>query len=137
MLYYLDETQGGSWADNTLRILGYNSNPEKLQLLIRLMFEQGTTQIKVSGVPVVTVPMYEALDGKDTKDYEQRVEPSSKGGAKLAKLILDRLEPALKQPRTVAGSQEDVPSTVGASAIQPAAASTQVAEMPASVHLRK
>jgi hypothetical protein len=137
MLYYLDEREGGSWADTTLRILGYNSDPAKLQLIIRRIFEQGTAQIKVGGVPVVAVPMYEALDGKDTEDYVQRVEPSSKGGAKLAKLIWDRLEPALWQSSPVAASQGDVRHTAVASAIEQRAAATQAAEMPASVHLRR
>ena len=137
MLYYLDEREGGSWADTTLRILGYNSDPAKLQLIIRRIFEQGTAQIKVGGVPVVAVPMYEALDGKDTEDYVQRVEPSSKGGAKLAKLIWDRLEPALWQSSPVAASQGGVRHTAVASAIEQRAAATQAAEMPASVHLRR
>ena len=31
MLYFLDEKPGDGWADGTLRALGYNSNPGKLQ----------------------------------------------------------------------------------------------------------
>ena len=35
MLYFLDEKPGGSWADGTLKALGYDSNPEKLQTVMR------------------------------------------------------------------------------------------------------
>ena len=45
---------------------------------------------------VVGLPFYETLDGKTTEDYVQRVEPSIQGGEKMAKVILDRLEPHLK-----------------------------------------
>ncbi|CAM9970605.1 unnamed protein product, partial [Heterosigma akashiwo] len=40
MIYYLDERPGGSWADFTLRALGYDAHPEKLKLIIRLLFER-------------------------------------------------------------------------------------------------
>ena len=64
-IYYLDEKKGDSWADNTLNILGYNDNPEKLQLCIRKIFEYATSQIKIDGVKVIPVPMYEILNGKE------------------------------------------------------------------------
>lgn len=35
MLYYLDEVPGGSWADGTLRTLGYDTDPSKLQAIMR------------------------------------------------------------------------------------------------------
>ena len=35
------------------------------------------------------MPLFEILDGSDTRDYVQRVEPSPTGGAKLAKAIVD------------------------------------------------
>ena len=35
MLYFLDESPGGSWADGTLKALGYDRNPEKLQTVMR------------------------------------------------------------------------------------------------------
>ena len=37
MLYYLDESPGGSWADGTLRALGYDTNPAKLQAVSCLL----------------------------------------------------------------------------------------------------
>lgn len=39
----------------------------------------------------MTVPLYEVLDGKDTKDYAERVEPSIQGGHKLAKALADAI----------------------------------------------
>merc|ERR1719399_2032201 len=38
MLYFLDETSGGSWADPTLARLGYDNDPTKLQTLIPKTF---------------------------------------------------------------------------------------------------
>ena len=96
MLYYLDEKEGGSWADFTLSKLGYNSDPTKLQLIMREIYKRGTSHMQVGDIPVVPVPLYEALDGKDTNDYVQRVEPSAQGGQKMAKTILDHLLPALE-----------------------------------------
>ena len=45
----------------------------------------------LNGVPVVALPLFEILDGSDTRDYVQRVEPSPTGGAKLAKAIVDAI----------------------------------------------
>ncbi len=36
MIYYPDEVAGGSWADSSLSILGYNRDPEQLQVGDRL-----------------------------------------------------------------------------------------------------
>merc|ERR1719240_599245 len=96
MLYFLDERAGGSWADFTLEKLGYNKDPEKLQLIMREVYRRGVSRITLDGVPVIPVPLYEALDGKDTNDYVARVEPSAQGARKMAKLIVDRLEPAIQ-----------------------------------------
>ena len=40
MIYYPDESNTPSWANTALTALGYNSNPEKLQMLIRKIFEE-------------------------------------------------------------------------------------------------
>lgn len=106
MVYYLDESPGGSWADTTLAMLGYNSCPAKLQRVIRALFEalawQGMT---VGGRPVKPVPLFRVLDGKDTNDYSQRVEPSVQGGRKMARALLDALQlDELMAPRAGAGS---------------------------------
>ena len=80
-----DEQMSGSWADTTLGYLGYNKDPKKLQKAIEQIFYQATCKIKIDGSIVVPLPMFHYLNGKDSKDYVQRVEPSVKGGEKLAK----------------------------------------------------
>lgn len=92
MIYYPDERSTGSWADTSLSALGYNGNPKKLQALISLMFQKATREIKISDSEVIGVPLYSVMDGKTSGDYCQRVEPSPKGGVKMAKLILDAAE---------------------------------------------
>ena len=89
MIYYPDQEQTGSWADGTLGLLGYNSNPKKLQLLIRKVFEEAVSNIKIKGSEVIPLPLFQVLDGKTTSDYCQRVEPSPQGGRKMANFILD------------------------------------------------
>ena len=42
MIYYLDENPTPSWANAALGGLGYNSNPVKVQTIIRKMFLEGT-----------------------------------------------------------------------------------------------
>lgn len=37
------------------------------------------------------MPLFEILDGKDTHDYVERVEPSPAGGHKMANAILSEL----------------------------------------------
>merc|ERR1712187_1026702 len=92
MIYFLDEQPGGSWADYVLEKLGYNSNPGKLQLIIRTLYERLSTRgFDVPGTIVEPFPLFEVLDGKDTDDYCQRVEPSVQGGQKMAQAILQAL----------------------------------------------
>lgn len=91
VIYYPDMKVTGSWADRTLGLLGYNSDPEKLQEVIRQIFKCAISEIQIDGVDVIPVPMYQVMDGSDTNDYVQRVEPSSQGGEKLAKLFVSML----------------------------------------------
>ena len=88
MIYYPDETATGSWADVALKGLGYDSNPRKLQTLIRKMFRDATRRIVIPGSEVIAVPLFAALNGKISSDYSQRVEPSAVGGHKMSRLIL-------------------------------------------------
>lgn len=93
MIYYLDErTTPGSWAGPALSVLGYNDNPEKLQLVIRKLFTEATCKISIPGTEVIPVPLFNALDGKTPNDYVARVEPSSQGGRKVAEYLLDVIE---------------------------------------------
>lgn len=84
MLYYLDEKPTGSWADKVLHVLGYDTNPAKLKAVIKRVFELGVKNISLPGIEVVPFPLFVALDGTDTNDYLQRVEPSAQGGRKVA-----------------------------------------------------
>lgn len=88
MLYYLDESPSGGWADQVLGMLGYDRNPAKLQAVIKRVFQLATSKIKIPGVEVVPFPLFEALDGKDPEDYLERVEPSVQGGRKMAEALL-------------------------------------------------
>lgn len=91
MIYFLDEHPTPSWANTTLSLLGYNRDPKKLQAIIRKVFEQAVSRIKIPGTKVVPVPMFRTLDGKTPADYVQRVEPSSRGGQKLACQFMDAI----------------------------------------------
>eukprot|EP00520_Triparma_pacifica_P008211 CAMPEP_0118666086 /NCGR_PEP_ID=MMETSP0785-20121206/19008_1 /TAXON_ID=91992 /ORGANISM="Bolidomonas pacifica, Strain CCMP 1866" /LENGTH=74 /DNA_ID=CAMNT_0006560335 /DNA_START=586 /DNA_END=806 /DNA_ORIENTATION=- len=74
MIYYPDVSpRQPSWADAALGFLGYNRNPGKLQLMIRKMYEMAVSEIKIPGVEVVPIPLFEVLDGGDTRDYVARV----------------------------------------------------------------
>jgi len=90
-LYFLDEAQTGSWADRVLGHLGYNDDPSFLQAAIRHVFETATSTIQIEGVEVIPVPLFHALDGKTSSDYESRVEPSVTGGEKMSRLIADAI----------------------------------------------
>lgn len=97
MIYFLDEKPGNSWAETVLRLLGYNSNPAKLQEAIRQIFRLATQQIKIPGTEVIAVPLFQVLDGKDTTDYCQRVEPSAKGGKKMGEFLVDTIVNGLEE----------------------------------------
>lgn len=89
MIYYLDVHGRGSWADATLKLLGYDVKPELLQRAIRHVYRLGVKRIHVDGTTVLPLPLFEVLDGSDTKDYVDRVEPSVVGGRKMAEAIVD------------------------------------------------
>jgi len=91
-IYFLDVKGRGSWADRMLSLMGYNRNPERLQILIRRIFVTAISKINIPGVKILPLPLYEALDGSDSKDYVARVEPSDRGGRKLAEFILNSID---------------------------------------------
>ncbi|KAL7568757.1 hypothetical protein ACA910_021749 [Epithemia clementina (nom. ined.)] len=106
MIYYPDERNTPSWAGPALGALGYNSNPSKLQLLIRKAYEEAISTIQIKGTHVVPVPLYRVLDGKQSSDYIARVEPSPSGGKKMAEFILDMIDrpPSTSSPPTMSNS---------------------------------
>lgn len=40
---------------------------------------------------MVPVPLFHVLDGRNSRDYVARVEPSSQGGRKIAEYLLDTM----------------------------------------------
>lgn len=91
MIYYPDESISACWADTTLGYLGYNKNPLELQTVIEQIFVYATSKIKIEGTEVIPIPMFRVLNGKNSNDYVQRVEPSVQGGKKLAELFLKNI----------------------------------------------
>jgi hypothetical protein len=87
MIYFPDEKKTGSWADKTLGYLGYNDNPTALQEMIKSVFVHATSKITIPGSIVCPVPIFSVMNGKNSDDYVQRVEPSWEGGRKMAKLF--------------------------------------------------
>jgi len=115
MLYFLDETAGGSWADPVLERLGYDANPSKLQTLIRKIYETATSRIAIEGVEVVPLALYEIMDGKDSNDYDQRVEPSVQGGSKMGKHFVERMVAAEEEAATASAAPGEKNFTAAAS----------------------
>ena len=120
-LYNLDEnTKAESWAADILRILGYDATPWVIQALLKNIFVHITSQIKYEdiwpeedtdnpdgGPPktrVAAVELARALDGKDSRDYENRVEPSVWGGKKMAGEIVRRMREEYDFPAVGGGS---------------------------------
>jgi hypothetical protein len=95
MIYYPLEASVGaqaSWADWPLRMLGYNSNPKRLQAAIRAMYEKATKGLEIEGTQVVPCALYEVLDGKTEEDYTARVEPSVEGGRKMGERFAELIQ---------------------------------------------
>ena len=73
MIYYLDETPTPSWSRTALKALGYDDDPERLQYLIRKMYMDAISKIKIPGTSIIPVPLFDILDGKDSGDYVDQV----------------------------------------------------------------
>ena len=86
-IYFPDETTNGSWADKLFNFIGYNKDPVQLQEIIKQIHIHAISKIKIQGIEIVPFPMFKILNGKNTKNYVQRVEPSNLGGKKLAKKL--------------------------------------------------
>lgn len=59
MIYYPDEKGRGGWADAALGAMCYNVAPNRLQAVIRKVFELATHQIQIDGTEVMGI--YHAL----------------------------------------------------------------------------
>jgi len=71
--------------------MGYDCAPGRLQAAIRAVFNLATRRIRIPGVDVIAYPLFEVLDGSNSADYVQRVEPSPLGGQKMARALVDAL----------------------------------------------
>jgi len=89
MIYFPSEKRVPSWANLSLSAMRYGSHPEKVQSAIRHLFEEGTCNIEIDGVEIVPVPLFQLLDPQNSDHFEQRVEPSVKGGHAMSCGILD------------------------------------------------
>jgi hypothetical protein len=94
MIYYPLIKNVQSWANTMLDKLQYNTNYERIHNIISDIFKLAISEIKIlkepegENVNIKYLPLYEVLDYNDEKDYVQRVEPSNKGGEKIAKAIV-------------------------------------------------
>ena len=111
MIYYPDERNAPGWAGPALGALGYNRNPEKLQLLIRKAFDDAISKIRIPGTQVIPVPLFRVLDGKFSSDYVARVEPSPSGGRKMAEFILDLMDQHPNFQTSESGAEPTAPLT--------------------------
>ena len=94
MIYFPDEVSDPhAWPSAALGQLGYDADPAKLQLVLRACFDR----LRRKGLPpdleglLSFYPLFAVLDGKDSSDYLQRVEPSVSGGRKIARALLDEI----------------------------------------------
>lgn len=91
---YPDERTTGSWADTSLGALSYNSNPLKLQAAIRAIYRYVGQELiaRFPELRIIPFALYDVLDGKRTSDYIARVEPSQRGGRRMGRAFVDRLQ---------------------------------------------
>ena len=88
-VYYPQEGVTGSWADAALALMGYGRNPARLQRIMRAVYEHATRRVQLPGVQVVPLALFEHMDaGEASADYVARVEPSARGGEKIARAVL-------------------------------------------------
>jgi hypothetical protein len=88
---YYPSLSGKGWADKMLSLMDYKKNHKKIHSIIRCIYEEATSKIKILFSDVITVPLYNVLDYQDQTDYVARVEPSSTGGYKMAKRFINEL----------------------------------------------
>ena len=94
MVYFpCTNADSSSWSERLLSQSGYNSQPKRLQSLIRLMYEEATCNITLEGSKSKVVPaaLFDMLDADNAEHYVQRVEPSSVGGRLMAHQLVEKL----------------------------------------------
>lgn len=107
-IYYPHCLAGNSWADFSLSVLRYNSNPEILQRAIRSVYNHATSKIQIPGTEVIYCPLFDVLDpAEKSKDYIQRVEPSEQGGKKIAHRFIELLSERMNNAEAVENDEEN------------------------------
>ncbi|KAF2202663.1 hypothetical protein GQ43DRAFT_303029 [Delitschia confertaspora ATCC 74209] len=106
MIYFPLEEGQSSWADASLKALGYDRWPGQLQAAIKQMYKQATQKIQISGTTVLPCALYEVLDGKNVRDYTSRVEPNTEGGRKMAIKFEELTKPFLSTQEADSTKQE-------------------------------
>ncbi len=91
-LYFPDKCKNGGWADIALKFMKYDIDPEILQSIIRTIFSSAISKIYINNAKIIPVALHEVLDGTNTIDYVQRVEPSFIGGAKISELLTNTIK---------------------------------------------
>lgn len=92
MIYFpCEDLSQASWANTVLKLSRYNQNPEKLQQVIRSIYQEAVRNIQIEGVEIIPVALFEIMSSKDKTDYVHRVEPSITGGSKMADAFLEHI----------------------------------------------
>ena len=92
---YLPERAGSltqsSWADTSLKLLGYDAAPENLERVMRAVYKRATCLLQPppmasQSTRIIPVALFDGvLDSTSgSGDFIARVEPSAKGSAKIA-----------------------------------------------------
>lgn len=102
---YFPHEGGAGWADAALSLMGYGTNPRRLQTVMRAVFARATRAVRApGGSRVVSLALYDVLDSAPASgDYIARVEPSAAGGAKMAVAIVNAIAVALGSPTAEGG----------------------------------
>ena len=90
---YFPALHGSGWADGMLSLMDYKKNYKKIHKIIRHIYEAATKKIEILFSTVIPIPLFDILDFKESSDYVDRVEPSSKGGRKIAEKFVEKILP--------------------------------------------
>jgi len=85
---YHPSIEGKGWADKLLSLIRYKKNPSKVHKVVEAIFEQATEKIKIPGVAIFPVKLWELLDWRQPDNFIERVYPSAKGGKELSQGFL-------------------------------------------------
>jgi hypothetical protein len=83
MFYYPCE-HGRGWIDRSFAFQMYKRNATKAKQLLDLIFYRAISKINIPFINIEYMHLGHVLDSRDKKDYVSRVEPSKKGGEKIA-----------------------------------------------------